>query len=187
MSGATRWVILRTNTMRTLPLMRSLQAAGIEAWTPARTERRAGRGRQRKQVTQFDVAITPTFVFVPEVNLSELQRIRDLPASPHPSFRVLRHLDRVPLVSEASLAPLRAAEQRFARSLLKSTRFRVEAGTSVRMKEGAFEGMTGIVERSGDRETVVNFGHGFVVSIASWIMGTNAVHLGDQPATGIAA
>jgi hypothetical protein len=187
MDGATRWVILQTNALRTLPLARSLANAGVEAWTPTRVERRAGRGRKRRDVTQVEVAITPRFVFVAEHHLSDLLQIRDLPASPHPAFHVLHHLDRVPVISDASLEPLRAVEQRFRRSLLKTTRYRVAIGTPVRMREGAFEGMTGIVERGTDKEMVVNFGGGFVVTIASYLFGTNAVQLVSQPHTGLAA
>lgn len=187
MGGASKWVILRTNTLRTLPLMRSLVADGIEAWTPVRVERRAGRGRKRREITQVEVAMTPTFVFVPSPHLSDLLGICALPTSPHPRFAVLRHYDRIPEVSEAGLAPLRAAEDRFRRSLLKATRYRVEAGTSVHMKTGPMAGMTGVVERGTDKQMVVNFGSGFVVSIASYIAGTDAVQLGLQPGSGIAA
>lgn len=186
MSGASTWVILRTNVLRTLPLMRSLADAGIQAWTPVRVERRAGRGRKRREISQVEVAITPTFVFVAEADLPELQRIRALPTSPHPSFTILRHRDRIPVVSEAGLTPLRAAEDRFRLSLLKATRYRVEAGTSVHMKTGPMAGMSGVVERGTNKEMVVNFG-GFRVSIASYIAGTDAVQLGEQPVSGIAA
>jgi hypothetical protein len=125
-------------------------------------------------------------VFVPANELPELLRIRAMPISPHPNFTVLRHFDRIPVVSEDGLAPLRAAEERFRLSLLKATRFRVEAGTSVHMKTGPMAGMVGVVERGTDKEMVVNF-NGFVVSIASYIVGTDAVQLSSGPISGLAA
>lgn len=182
-----KWCILRTASVRTLPLARSLVAAGFDVWTPTRAERRTGRGRKRKTVEQVDVAITPTFVFARAAHKAELLRIRELPVSPHPPFRLLRHGDRIPLVSDAGLSALRAAEERFRLSALKSTKRRLEVGTPVRMAKGAFAGMTGVVEGGTDREATVNFGHGFTVSIASYLFETDVIRTAEEPSLGVAA
>jgi hypothetical protein len=187
-AGATqRWCILTTAGPRTLPLARALAAAGMAAWTPSRMQRKIGRGKQRDQVVQVETAITPTFVFVAAEHVADLLRIRALPVSPYPAFRLMRHGDRIPLVSNAGLASLRAAEERFAQSLLKTTRRSVPVGTTVRLSKGAFAGMTGVVEGGTDKEARVNFGSGFVVSIASYLLGTDVVQAKPQPITGIAA
>lgn len=187
-SGAVqRWCILTTAGPRTLPLVAALAHAGMTAWTPSRFERKVGRGKQRDKVVQVEVPITPTFVFVSADHLADLLRIRALPVSPYPAFRLLRHGDRIPVVSNAGLASLRAAEEKFARSLLKTTRRSVPVGTRVRMSKGAFAGMTGVVEGGTDKEARVNFGHGFIVSIASYLLGTDVVQEASQPITGIAA
>jgi hypothetical protein len=165
-----RWCILTTAGPRTLPLARALAAAGIAAWTPARMQRKVGRGKQRDQVVQVETAITPTFVFVAAEHLADLLRIRALPVSPYPPFRLMRHGDRIPLVNNAGLASLRAAEKRFAQSLLKTTRRKVAIGTAVRLNKGAFAGMTGVVEGGTHKEARVNFGSGFVVLIASYLI-----------------
>lgn len=181
-----RWCILTTASTRTLPLAEALAAAGMRTWTPKRVKRRTGRGKQRQQVVQVDVPITPTFVFVGAEHLADLLRIRAQPACPYPAYRVLRDGDRIPAICDASLGALRAAEERFAHSLLKSTRRHLPLGTSVRMNKGAFAGMTGIVEGSNGKEARVNFGHGFTVSIASYLLGTDVVQNAPQP-SGIAA
>lgn len=182
-----RWCILTTAGPRTLPLAHALAAAGMTAWTPSRMERKAGRGKQRDHVVQIETAITPTFVFVAAEHVADLLRIRSLPISPYPAFRLMRHGDRIPLVSNAGLASLRAAEERFAQSLLKTTRRSVPIGFTVRLKKGAFAGMTGIVEGGTDKEARVNFGSGFIVSIASYLLGADVVQAQPQPLTGIAA
>lgn len=181
------WCILTTAGVRTLPLLAALRGAGMRAWTPARTERRKGRGKRRNEVLSFDVAITPTFVFVGVEHKAELMKAGYLPVSPYPAFRIMRHRGAIPVIADGSLAPLRAAEERFRRSLLKSTRQRVEAGTRVRMTKGAFAGMTGIVEQGGDKEARVSFGSGFVVTIASYLFGTDVVQAEAEPTLGLAA
>lgn len=181
------WCILTTAGMRTLPLARALCDAGIEAWTPTRMQRRVGRGKQRDRVVQVPVPITPTFVFVGVAHLPDLLRIRDLPISPYPAFRILRHRGGIPTVKDAGLAPLRAAEERFAQSLLKTIRRKLPPGTEVRMNKGGFAGMTGVVESSTGKEARVNFGSGFVVSIASYLLGTDVVQEHIEPILGIAA
>ncbi|SFP98730.1 hypothetical protein [Sphingomonas rubra] len=181
------WCILTTASVRTLALAASLRESGMRAWTPVRTERRKGRGKSRNEVVSFDVAITPTFVFVGAEHKAELIQAGYLPVSPYPAFRIMRHRGAIPVIADASLAPLRAAEDRFRRSLLKSTRQRVEAGTTWRMTKGAFAGMTGIVERGGDKDARVSFGSGFVVTIASYLFGTDVVQAGTEPDLGLAA
>ena len=184
-SGGNRWVILTTGSSRTLALADGLIEFG--AWTPRRAERRKGRGKKRDVVVQFDVPITPTFVFVPAEHLAEMLRIRALPTSPHPAFRMLQFRDRIPVVSDAGLRPLRSAEERFRASLLKTIRRRVEPGTSVRVSKGGFAGMTGIVESSTEKDAKVNFGGGFVVKIASYLIGTDVVQAEPQSDMDLAA
>lgn len=181
------WCILTTAGVRTIPLARSLAASGIEAWTPTRMMRRQGRGKQRKQVVEVELPITPTFVFVRASSMPDIFRILRLPTSPHPSFRIMRHGDRIPEVRDSGLNSLRAAEDRFRQSALKSVRRHVKPGTQIKLKKGAFAGMTGIVEASTGKEAKVNFGGGFTVSIASYLIGTDVVQDGPQPLEGIAA
>ena len=185
--AAGAWCILRTAGPRTLPLAASLATTGLDVWTPVRMERRAGRGKQRKVEVERTLSITPTFVFARAEHVAELMRIRALPVSPHPAFSIFHYRDRIPLVADASLAPLHAEEDRHRLAHLKKTRRKVDAGSAVRLAEGPFAGMTGIVEGSSGKEALVNFGGGFVVSIASYLLGTDVVQAAPQPITGVAA
>ena len=110
----TRWCILRTGGGRTLPLMRSLRAAGFDVWTPARTLRRNIRAKTLSGTRQIEteVPILPTFVFAREQDLVALADTAAREPSPHPAFSLFRHAGRVPLVSDGSVAGLRAEEAR---------------------------------------------------------------------------
>ena len=103
------WCILRTSGGRTLPLARSLQAAGIEAWTPSRTflRRVPGKTNMKKEAT---VAILPTFVFARAVHVGDLAAIAVDPASNHPAFSVFRFAGRVPMLGARDVGGLQAAQ-----------------------------------------------------------------------------
>lgn len=109
-----RWCILRTSGGQTLPLARSLSAAGFDAWTPARTVRKTVRAKTPTGARQFEVElpILPTFVFARERDLAVLADAAVQSVSPHPNFSVFRHGGRIPLVSDGDVAGLRAEEQR---------------------------------------------------------------------------
>lgn len=115
------WCILQTAGGRTLPLARSLTAAGVEVWTPVRTIRRPAPGQrrrlvmgQRRKMIEVDVAILPGFVFARASALTDLVRISFDEGSRHPAFTVFQVAGRVPLVSDASVAGLRQEEERAA-------------------------------------------------------------------------
>jgi len=115
------WCILSTTGGRTLPLARSLAAAGLEVWTPTRTIRRPAPGQrrrlhmgQRRKMIEVDVAILPGFVFARAAHLDDLARAAIDPASRHPLFVVFQLAGRAPMVSDASVAGLREEEERAA-------------------------------------------------------------------------
>jgi len=173
-SGAEGWCILRTSPARTLPLAASLVAAGVEAWSPTQMVTRR-MGRKRERVEQA-APVTATFVFARVHHLADLLALAKSPTSPHPAFSVFRHRDRIPVVDNRSLNPLRAIEERERTRKMKATREAIPCGTRLRMEEGAFAGMTGVVEGGNEKEAMVNFGAGFVVKIATWIVRTDRVH-----------
>jgi hypothetical protein len=82
---------------------------------------------------------------------------------------------------------LRAEEDRQRLKLLKGVRSAAQVGSRVCPTQGAWAGMTGIVESSTKKEARVNFGAGFVVSIASYLLVSNVVQTANKPITGIAA
>lgn len=182
------WVILTMASTRTLDVAASLTAAGIECWAPQRVERRMGRGRKRKEVVTLPLAIAPGFVFARASRLSALLADRAAMTSPHPRYRILRDGERIPLVADTALTALRAAEERFRVSHLKTLRRgRLAVGTELRFGQGALAGLTGIVEGEGAGGPRVRIGNGFTLTIASYLIGTDVVREASKPITGTTA
>lgn len=102
------WCILRTSGFRTLPLAKSLAAAGFEVWTPKEVHtRRQGPARQR---AEFDAPILPTFVFARADRVRDLVEVQASPTSPHPGFSIFRYYGRIPLLADGSIGNLRQVE-----------------------------------------------------------------------------
>lgn len=174
-TDAAAWCILRTNGGRTLPLAQSLAAAGIEAWTPTRAEKR--RAARSKAVKQIDVPIMPTFVFVRAVHIVELRRCLSLPSNPHPPFSLFRHGGRIPLISDRSLESLRSEERREKPKALRAT-FPIHS--RVRLPESIlFGGMSGVVQESNGKVTLVCFGGRLSVKIDTFLLRDDGVY-GEQ-------
>lgn len=161
-----RWCILRTTGARTIPLARSLAEAGIEAWTPVKTvEVREGRARRR---ASKDMPIAPTFVFVRACHLPDLGIICRLFVSPHPGFSIFRYAGRTPLVSDTEIKGLRLEEERGWIKELRKERHAFAVGQRLNMPDGAFSGMTGVVESSDGKLVLVNLGGNFMVKVEAW-------------------
>ncbi len=166
--GGDTWCILRTRGVSTMRLAESLSGNGIEAWTPiGLATKRKGRARDRVEAS---VPILPTFVFVRSEHIGALHRILGLLVSPHPSFSIFRYMSRIPLVADADISSLRDAEDRATVVKLKQQTFAVPIGSNVRMAEGAFAGMSGIVEQSDGKSALVAFAGNFKVTIAAWLL-----------------
>lgn len=150
------WIILRCSGASTLPLAKSLAEAGFSVWTPVeRVVVRAGESRTRKKDIQ---AMTPEWVFAKANHLAELLALTHAPAmvyqawdadkrqhiaKGHPYFRLLKDGDHFAMVDDRALAYLRL-EERKDKPKQKAREF--APGEAVRVTDGAFEGMTGIVE-----------------------------------------
>jgi hypothetical protein len=180
------WCILRTAGPRTIKLTDSLLNAGFDVWTPRlNTRRRLHRAKKAK--VEVVAPILPTFVFARAGELPDLVRILDLPISPHPPFSIFRYAGRVPTIREGQMTYLRQSEEQAADAWRREKRreqiqaerdertqrvaeLRAAAPSfspadKVRVPEGPFAGMTGIVEVGKGKAPVVNFGGGFRVSI----------------------
>lgn len=116
------WCILRTSGARTLALAASLNAAGLEAWTPLRTFKRERRGKSartdgRRITVEVDAPILPTFVFARVVHILDLESASKDPRSPHPPFSVFHHTGRIPLIADRDVVGLQEAEHTAAASI----------------------------------------------------------------------
>ena len=175
------WCILRTAGPRTLPLTRSLAAAGFDVWTPVQT---GTRRKPRSQVTtEFEAPIVPTFVFARADRLNDLRRIASLPVKPHPAFSVFHSFDRAPLIAGAEIEGLRHYERRCneiaTRNKAKAHRREFAIGDAVNVLDGAWQGLSGIVEGGDGRQARVSFGGSLSVTIATFYLISNDVEDGQ--------
>ena len=148
------WCILRTQSSQTLVLAEALKSEGFMAWTPTEViVRHARRERPRSEVV---VALMPGIVF------AAWDRLNDLAGLSHssltyrrwdadlrrmimvglPHFRVMKVGDKPARVIDAELSGLRSAERTSAVLAKKRT---FKPGDQVRLCEGAFEGLRGVI------------------------------------------
>lgn len=172
------WIILRTKGRQTLSLARSLAEDGFEVWTPARTKIiHIPKHNARREVT---LPILASFLFARSAHLIDLLQLAELPVKPrrgaglrqpaHPDFSVFHYGERIPLVSESELAGLRALEAKLAVPILKRKAKPYARGDLVRMDEGSFAGMTGVVQSSSRGVAEVCFGGRHTVKINAFIL-----------------
>lgn len=174
------WCVLKTCGRGTLALATSLSAAKIEAWTP-KVEVRSRLPRSRARRIRL-VPLMPGYVFVRAAHLDELIRLAERPGS-HEAFTLFRYFGRLPLLDDNDLEPLRTAEVR-AVPRRKQRTFR--PGQQVRVPEGNFGGMRGIVEQSDGKFTLVSFGGRIRVKIATFLLREDEAKYA-QPGVGTAA
>lgn len=156
------WAILRCSNCKTLDLAASLNEAGFEAWSPVEiATKRVPRANVKRKVA---IALLPSYVFAGAAHLLELLEIINQPVSAHAKFRLLREADRIPLIPDAALAPLRRAE-RYRKPLERG----LAPGEKVRLTEGAFAGCNGVVQTArGKYAMVVIPGFRMPLKIAEW-------------------
>lgn len=176
------WCILRTGGGSTLPLARSLERGGFHAWTPVEFQtRRVGRNRER---VEREVCVMPTYVFAKAYHLPDLVALSMAQFSPHPDFSVFRYFDRFPLIADDSLSHLRAIERRTAPKPAAPV---FSQGERVRLTEGGFAGMSGVVETSKGEYTLVCFPNFQIpIKIASFLLLPDMA-MNRQPDIGTAA
>lgn len=168
-----KWCILRMAGSRTLGLAKSLNDAGIEAWTPSKVQTIK---RPRSTLTvKRDMPIAPTFVFARAEHVRDLLAIAASPMSSHPQFSVFRHGGRIPLISDAGLAGLRGEEDRAKIKSRRAKRRALVMGQRVRISEGAYAGLSGVVEKSKGRWVVVAFDGAVEMTVDSWLLAADDV------------
>jgi hypothetical protein len=186
MSGEAGWCILRTGGSRTLPLARSLAQAGYEVWTPIQ-EHDKRRSRSKVRVS-YSAPIMPTFVFARARHLPYLSDPQAMNA--HPKFAIFHYCGKIPIIADKDIADLRQFEERAKRDTILAKRKAAprvySPSTPVRMDEGSFAGMTGIVKSGDDKYSLVSFGGSFEVKIATFLLSEEGVHE-PQPERGSAA
>lgn len=152
-----QWCILRCSGPNTLPLLTSLTKAGFEVWTPVELiTRRVPKANVKRRLEN---AMLPSYLFAAADRLIDLIQLANTPGKDHRDFRVFKQLDRFPLIADATLAPLRLEERR-----KKPAPEGLKAGDDVRMTDGAYAGLRGVVEKGGSKFAVVRV-PGFQMSL----------------------
>jgi hypothetical protein len=200
-----RWCILRTNGPKTLALAEALDRAGFEAWTPRRMIRRPAPGQrrrlvlgQRRRMIEVAAAILSSFVFVREGAEDDLIRFARSPNNVHLPFTVMQRCGHAALVSEASVAGLREAEdaadnqaqaerdaesredaRRLRADRLGSEKARIRALRQVRRSFApgdrvtvqdfhALAGLEGAITKSNGTTAEIDFGGIYSMTVEAW-------------------
>lgn len=170
------WVIVRTSGARTLTLAASLAEDGYETWTPVETLMVKARRANKKR--EALIPLLPSYVFVRARHLLDLLQLTALPSMPrrgaglsepaHASFTVMHWGERIPLVADRDLDPIRRIEAR--RRPVKRAAYSFPRNASTRVKDGIFGGMIGTVIRSSPTKTCIRFGKGYPVEIPTSLL-----------------
>lgn len=163
--GDDTWFILRTSGRSTLSLAETLGQDGFEVWTPVKRQRI--QVKRTKQVKEVRLPLLPSFVFAKARHLVDLLELANMVEKPrrdpnggrqsrpaHRDFSVFRYLDRIPMIADRDLEPIRGKE---ADAAPKKAGPRFDRGTKVRVGSGAFEGLKGKVERCKSGYAIVIF------------------------------
>lgn len=183
MTTGAHWFILRMAGPRTLAVADSLKDAGFDAWTPIGASSR--RKSRKPGVEAKPVPVMPTYVFARDHHLHDMLALAVQPVSPHPAFSVFRWDGRVPLIADRSLDYLRRGEARYLRRVREGQPVKAFAqGDEVSLTEGGFAGLSGIVETSKGKFTLVCFpGFSMPIKVATMLL----VGEDGQPASMLAA
>lgn len=162
------WCILRTSGRHTLPLASSLNAARFECWTPTlRFKRRLPR---TKATVDTFAPIMATYVFARVQHFHSLLALEPV----HPLFSIQRcpmqdGRKYFPFVADSALDDLRAEDYRWARQppQQKPKARKFESGEAHIVPDGAWAGLTGIVERTEGKFVVLSCGNRDI-KVAAW-------------------
>lgn len=164
--SSNQWCILRCAGQNTLPLLRSLEKAGFEVWSPV--EKVCLRLPRANVKRWIDSPMLKSYVFARADRLIDLIAASKAPGGQHRDFSVFKHKDRFPLIDEETLAPLRSIERkRKPRGTVRS----IPVGAKVRLNDGGFAGLDGVVESVSNKHAMVQFaGFPIAVKIGCWLI-----------------
>lgn len=172
--GEQMWCILRTSARSTLRLAEAIRKEGIEAWTPSEVSK--PRIPKRRARITLQEPILPRFVFADASRLADVLALSHRPFS---GFTVMKLGAGHAVARESSLKWLREEEaERERKRLIAIDKEKREArrksgspldiGSLVEMpKGGSWEGLSGVVERSDNRRTVIDLGR-YSVEVETW-------------------
>jgi hypothetical protein len=172
-----RGVILRGPARYTLRLAEAVRAEGITAWAPTEVARPKV-PKRRARLTLCE-PILPRFVFADAARLLDLLAMSHRPLA---VFSVISEAGRYPAIPDSALEPLRVEEGRREWNRIRNVKGRpLPRGTRVAMPKGAWEGLSGTVERSSGKVTRIDLGR-FSVDVDTWLLTNDAVDSRDMAA-----
>ncbi len=160
------WIVLRCSGSNTLKLAGTLSADGFDVWTPVeevdkRKPRRPGRNRET-------LPVMAGYIFAKARHLLDLLEMSHPDTNPERGFSVFRHNGRFPLIADEALNPLRVIERKRTPAD-KAPRF--TKGEMVKLTEGGFAGLSGVVELTRGQFTLVTFpGFPMPIKISSFLL-----------------
>lgn len=187
----TNWIILRCSGRDTLKLSDSLAEDGLETWAPVVIEKRTVPRMNAKR--EVRLPMMAGFVFAKAEHLYDLLEMERMPVKKrrgkglskpaHAGFTVFHFNDGIPLVADRELNALRRIARR--RTVApKSAPLKRYQQVKALEGSGAYQGMSGRVEQSNERETVVCFGGGLLgtVKLATCLLKLEMIGSRDEPA-----
>ena len=106
--------------------------------------------------------------------------------NPFPAFSIFHYAGRIPLIADGEIAGLRGAEDRARMTQRRSKRHKLVMGQRVNLSEGAYAGMSGVVEDGDGKFALVAFAGGIRMKIGTWLLSADDV-CGNDPGNGSAA
>lgn len=156
------WIILKCAGRSTLRLAESLTEDGYETWIPI--EVKTVRVPKLNAKRDLRLPMLAGFVFVSSAHILDMLDMANMPfksrrgAKPaHADFSVFHYLDQIPLVADRALNPLRRIARRRTQAA-RATPLKKYQMVKATEGAGSFQGMSGRVEQSNERQTVVSFG-----------------------------
>jgi hypothetical protein len=169
--GSEGWLILRMAGKNTLAVAEHLASGGFSVWAPSRVVSR--RSPRRKTVREITSPILPSFVFADSSHLHALLILSEAPSKSCPDFSIFRHNREIPVIPRVELEPLRFIEKMEADRQKKRQRngkaLAFSTGEVVRINNGSFAGLSGVVESDDGRFAEVSFGS-FKVKISTFLL-----------------
>lgn len=176
-----QWVILRCASADTLKLCKSLSDEGLHVWSPV--ERKMGRMRKTRDRFFKEAALMPSYVFASAPQLDAFRLLEVEWPRRHPGFSLYRFKGCIPLIADDQLDGLREEENRIGRVFDRAQRRgrkgpKLAPGTAVRLPDGPFAGISGIVEDVQGQYTLVDidvFGKATTIKVASLLLADNVI------------
>jgi hypothetical protein len=171
------WCILRMASGDTLRVVEALIEEGLGAWTPLNW--RIGRTKITRSRFDEPLPLMPGYAFGDVGHIDQIVRLSGLRRRDLPRFWFLeseRHTGCTPLIVDGELGALRREEERLRAVFEREKRRGIKPtifgkGTEVKMIDGAYAGLSGVVEGMRGKDAIVSIpGFNEPIKVASLLL-----------------